>query len=213
MGTAIDQGVAGKLAWLRDSASAHSDAAADSAWAWIEELGRRSKSDPAGSDAELNELFNLGTAPTNLDGPTNGIAVMFTMQAMVDPVLRTVVGLAKPWKGKKFDHANAVGNNRMTTAMSRVSKLIWPLYSMKDNAGEKMAFDFKTFVEPSVENANLNVLVIDYKDVASNPSLIVRKVRDELVELVPGVYLGKIMYRLGSGNHTKLGYFALRTPR
>ncbi len=213
MGATIDQGVAGKLQWLRDSAGAHSGAAADATWAWIEDLGNRSKADPARSDAELNELFNLGTVPADLDGPTNGIAVMFTMQALADPVLRTVIGLAKPWKGKKFDRANAEGINRMTKSMSVVSKAIWPLYTMKDNAGEKNAFEFKTFVEPSVENANVNVLVIDYKDVASNPSLIIRKIRDELVELVPGVYLGKIMYRLGSGNHTKLGYFALRTPR
>ena len=36
--------------------------------------------------------------------------------------------------------------------------------------------------------------------------------RDELVELVPGVYLGKILYNTGSG-YFKLGYFALRIPR
>ena len=49
--------------------------------------------------------------------------------------------------------------------------------------------------------------------VASHSSkLIIRSIRDELVELVPGVYLGKILFNSGS-DYSKLGYFALRTPR
>ena len=55
-------------------------------------------------------------------------------------------------------------------------------------------------------------MVIDYADIEKNPKLVIRSVRDELVELVPGVYLGKILFRTDSG-YTKIGYFALRLPR
>ncbi|NBQ43378.1 MAG: hypothetical protein EBU23_13085, partial [Mycobacteriaceae bacterium] len=76
----------------------------------------------------------------------------------------------------------------------------------------KLAFDFKTYVEAGKEDPDVDVMVIDYADVEDNPKLTIRKVRDELVELVPGVYLGKILFKTDSG-YTKLGYFALRTPR
>jgi hypothetical protein len=48
--------------------------------------------------------------------------------------------------------------------------------------------------------------------VEKNPRLIIRSIRDELVELVRGVYLGKILFNSGD-NYSKIGYFALRTPR
>ncbi len=41
------------------------------------------------------------------------------------------------------------------------------------------------------------VLVIDYAPVDDNPGLIIKSIRDELVEIVPGANLGKILYRRG----------------
>ena len=55
-------------------------------------------------------------------------------------------------------------------------------------------------------------MVIDYANVEKNPKLVIRSVRDELVELVNGVFLGKILYN-SADNYSKIGYFALRTPR
>ena len=69
----VAAGVAGKLEWLRDSVKAHPEGAADSTWAWIDELSSVSGTDAAGADADLNELFRLGTAPTDLHGATEGM--------------------------------------------------------------------------------------------------------------------------------------------
>lgn len=205
--------VGGKLDWLRDSAMAHPEGAADSAWAWIKDLSSKAKSDPKGADADLNALFHMGTPPTTeLDGPTDGILVTVTPSQLGDTVARTFFALHAPWKGKVFYPKTSTGINLMTTPFSLVAKLPWPFYSMKDRPGGKLAFDFKTFVEPGVDDPDIDVFVIDYKDVASNPKLLVRSVRDELVELVPGVFLGKIMVKTKSG-YTKLGFFALRNPR
>jgi len=209
----MESGVAARLASLRDSANADSAGAADAAWAWIKEMGDLSKKDHDGADAQLNEMFRLGDAPPiDLNGPTEGILVMFTIEDHLDATLRPLILAAKPWDGKKFDAEHHTGINSMSKGMSIAGKFFWPMYTMKtDETGHKWAFDFKTFIEPSVDDPNVNVFVIEYKDVESNPNLIVKKVRDEMVELVPTVYLGKIMYRLDSGDHTKLGYFALRT--
>ena len=205
-------GVVGKLEWLRDSVKAHPEGAADSTWAWIDDLSKRSGSDAEGADADLNELFRLGTAPTDLHGATEGMLVMTTTNPKFDTVVRAITALWMPWQGKRFDNKAATGDNRLTKSTGLVGKLLWPLYSMKDHTDGKLAFDFKTYVEPGKEDPDVDVMVIDYADIEKNPKLIIRKIRDELVELVPGVYLGKILYNTGSG-YFKLGYFALRIPR
>jgi hypothetical protein len=59
------------------------------------------------------------------------------------------------------------------------------------------------------------VLKIDYGPVASNPRLVIRRIRDELVQIVPDTYLGKILWRSGEGDEATygcIGYFALRQP-
>jgi hypothetical protein len=100
----------------------------------------------------------------------------------------------------------------LTRSTGLVSKLLWPLYSMRDAEAGKLAFDFKTYVEAGKDDPDRQVMVIDYADVEKNPRLIIRSIRDELVELVRGVYLGKILFNSGD-NYSKIGYFALRTPR
>ena len=204
--------VAGKLDWLRESIKTHSVGAADSTWAWIVDLSNRSKTDASGADSDLNELFRLGTTPTNLDGPTEGMLVMTTTNPAFDTVVRWITALWMPWQGKRFDNQSATGDNRLTKSTGLVGKLLWPLYSMRDNIDGKLAFDFKTYVEPGKEDPDVDVMVIDYADIESNPKLIIRSVRDELVELVPSVYLGKILFKTESG-YNKIGYFALRMPR
>ena len=54
--------------------------------------------------------------------------------------------------------------------------------------------------------------MIDYAPVESNPDHLIRSIRDELVEIVPGANLGKIMHRNGDGGYRNWGFFALR-PR
>lgn len=205
-------GVAGKLQWLRDSVKTQPQGAADSTWAWIDELSRRAGSDAESADAELNELFRLGTPPTDLHGATEGMLVMTTTNPAFDAVVRMITSLWMPWQGKRFDAEAAKGDNRLTRSTGLVGKLLWPLYSMTDHTDGKLAFDFKTYVEPGKDDPDIDVMVIDYADIEKNPKLIIRSVRDELVELVPTVYLGKILFKTDSG-YNKIGYFALRIPR
>ena len=208
----VAAGVVSKLEWLRDSVKTHPEGAADSTWAWIEELSKRAGSDSESADSDLNELFRLGTAPTDLHGATEGMLVMTTTNPKFDVVVRAITSLWMPWQGKRFDKEAATGDNRLTRSTGVVGKLLWPLYSMRDHTDGKLAFDFETYIEAGKEDPDVDVMVIDYADIEDNPKLVIRKIRDELVELVPGVYLGKILYNTGSG-YFKLGYFALRTPR
>jgi hypothetical protein len=46
------------------------------------------------------------------------------------------------------------------------------------------------------------VLVIDYAPVDSNPGLIIKSIRDELVQIADGVHLGRMLWTHGDGHHT-----------
>lgn len=185
--------------------------AAEQAWARVVELQELGREDRDAAEEQLNELFRAGAPARGLDGPTDGILVLTTTTRLTDAALTALTSSWMPWEGKRFDARTQTGDNRMTDQSAVVGKMLWPLYSMRDSDAGRTAFDFTTYVEAGKDDPDREVMVIDYADVASNPRLIIRSIRDELVELVPGAYLGKILFRLPTGSYAKLGYFALRT--
>ena len=57
--------------------------------------------------------------------------------------------------------------------------------------------------------------MIDYAPVGVQPAVMIRSIRDELVEVVPGTHLGKMLWRRGpyeAANYHPLAFFALKTP-
>jgi hypothetical protein len=205
--------VEARVRTLREQARSAPDAASDDAWEWFLDLKQQSRSDLASADAELNELFRLGTVPEGLDGPTEGILITTTTNPVLDPAVRAITALWMPWQGKRFDAEAASGDNRMAQSSRLPVKLLWPFYKMADVADGKLAFDFKTYADAGKDDPDIQVLVIDYADVADNPAFVIRSIRDELVQIVPGAFLGKILFRRPrSERYDKIGYFALRTP-
>lgn len=197
--------------WRELAGTAPAEAAA-AAWQRITDLQELGRTDRQQADAELNELFRAGSPARGLDGPTDGILVLTTTTRLTDAALKALTSSWMPWEGKRFDAEAGTGDNRMTDDATLVGKVLWPLYSMKDSPAGKTAFDFTTYVEAGEEDPDREVMVIDYADIKDNPRLLIRSIRDELVELVPGSYLGKVLYRLPTKSYAKLGYFALRTP-
>ena len=201
--------IAERLGELRELAASDPAVAQETAWAWIRELGRRR------AERELGELYKLGNPPTGLDGPTEGILVVPLIQGQLDLVLTTVTGGWMPWLGKSFDASANRGYNRLAPSARWPAKLLWPLYGTSDDGDARHAFDFETAIEPGKADPEVQVLKIDYGPVESNPRLVIRQIRDELVELVPDTYLGKILWRSGDGaeaTYANIGYFALRQP-
>jgi hypothetical protein len=196
--------VAEMVAELRKLAETGPGRAQRETWAWFKELGAAKAND------DLAELFGLGTAPpANLEGPTEGILVNPIIQPQFDAFARFVTAGWMPWMGKSFYPDRQRGSNRITDSGKLVSKLLWPTYQMTPSAEGNMAFDFDTRIEPGAIEPSPDVLVIDYADEPRNPELIIRKIRDELVEIVPHTYLGRILYRLKDGGYNNIGYFAL----
>jgi hypothetical protein len=198
-----------RLEDLREMASDDAVGAQIATWSWIQELGKRRAVD------ELGQLYRLGNPPRDLDGPTEGILVVPLIQGAVDRLISTVTGGWMPWLGKSFDSRASRGYNRLAPSARWPAKLLWPRYGTTDDGDARAAFEFETAIEPGKADRDVQVLKIDYGPVESNPSLVIRQIRDELVELVPDTYLGKILWRSGEGadeDFSCIGYFALRQP-
>ena len=201
-----------RVAELRKLSKNDPTAAADEAWAWFKELGQAAAADRDVGEADLDALFAQGKVPTGLDGATEGILVTPLIQPVVDAVARRITGSWMPWAGKRFDQAAKTGDNLLEGSARWPAKLLWPLYGTKDASGRRAAFDFNTFEDSGKVDPKLKVMVIDYESVESNPGLIIKKIRDELVQIVPGANLGKILWKTGEDSYTNIGFFALRTP-
>jgi hypothetical protein len=203
--------IARRVDALRRLSETDHESARDLCWALFKELGARAPLD-ADAAAALDELFHLGTPPERVDGQTEGILVAFVWRRPVNVALRAITGAWMPWLGKRFDAGERRGDNVLLTSARWPSKLVWPLYRTREAEGGLAAFDFETAVEPSKDDPSMEALKIDYHDVAANPKLLIRSIRDELVEIVPGAYLGKMLWRHDADRHTLLAYFALREP-
>jgi len=201
--------IATRVAELRELATTDAPAAQEAVWGWFKELGKRRDVDA------LGELYKQGDPPRDLNGPTEGILVVPLIQGVVDRFATTLTGGWMPWLGKSFDAQANRGYNRLARSARWPAKALWPFYSTTEDTDARHAFDFETAIEPGKADPDVQVLKIDYGPVVSNPRLVIRRIRDELVEIVPDTYLGKILWRSGDGDEATygcIGYFALRQP-
>ena len=201
------------------------------AWEWITELRARPVRERTATHRELNTLFRSGSVPHGLTGPTEGMLVTTVTNPLLDPVVRLITNLWMPWQGKRFDDGGESGTNKFAGSAAIPARLLWPFYKTIDAESGRLAFDFAAYPDAGQLDPDVRVLVIDYSAVAGNPRLIIRRIRDELVEIEPSVYLGKVLFQLpalpvlpgmdtlhkvpliqnlASDRYALLGYFALR---
>lgn len=199
-----------RVAGLRDLAATDPIAAQDATWAWFERLGKLAASDRERAARELADLFACGQPSRDIVGSTDGILVAPLIHPRADSVARRVTTVWMPWMGKSFYPSEQRGENRLTGATRWAARLLWPRYSTRPGPDGRLAFDFETRVERGGIEPDVDVLVIDYGPLEQNPRLVIRRIRDELVEIVPSTHLGRILYRV-SGGYRNIGYFALRT--
>jgi hypothetical protein len=188
--------VAKRVAKLRNQAKKDPEGAREEAWSWLRELGRRAVSDREGALAELQEVFLTGKPAEGVRGQTEGILVTWTMHPLADKVIGGITNAWMPWLGKKFYPEEKRGENTLTNSARLPAKLLWPLYKTSHSPLGRTAFDFTTYVEAGKLDPSVDVLVIDYESVRSNPRLLIRQIRDELVEIVPGANLGKMLVKV-----------------
>ena len=94
------------------------------------------------------------------------------------------------WQGKKFDPANSRGVNIFIK-----------------HGGMVELYPFKTYVAKGLRDTATEVFKIDYQ--LSEAPWYARPILDEVVQVSPGKYLGKIHYRLIPWFPFTIGYFWL----
>lgn len=142
--------------------------------------------------------FLAGTAPTEApEGFYRGAAYLVGS----GPV---------PWLGKSFESENAKGFNIFTLKGASLLKILTPFYKLfRPNAdGNTDAYYFKTSTGPGFRDSGIAVFKLDY-DSTENPFLI-RIILDEMVEVAPQEFLGKVHMKVFPGYYATIGFFGLK---
>lgn len=178
-------------------------------WEHLRELGS------AGRHDELHCLFGRGYAPDGPDGALEGLVVgkLFGIPEarLANPLMR----IDPTWRGKTFDMAAGTGFNRLSPIAKYALRAIAPLYrGMRRVGTEVHGFDFEHQIDTAAAAPFVKVRALDY-GVAHhhNPSVRtfpIKRTRDEIVELVPGLYLGRALLTMPGGEIRLIAYFALR---
>jgi hypothetical protein len=157
----------------------------------------------------FDELFRSGGGPDPpLEGFLPGRLLATSTRRPLDAFGRVMAGLWMPWRGKWFDRDGATGVNRFTPGGLAALRILFPRYTPERISVDTIeAFAFRTRLGPAELDAGVQVLKIDYDDEA-NPR-VVRRILDELVQLEPGLYLGRVLFRTRRRHHP-VGFFSLR---
>ena len=192
--TTSTSGIPARVAALRDVAERDPVTAQDAAWAWLQRMDKQIDKDATLPD-NLDELFSCGQPSVGIDGPTDYMVIWYKVNPALDLLIATMLKLYNPFLGKRFDAAQSTGDN-MATGVGRLLLKV-------------MGGAFHTGMEAGVIEPSVDVLVVDYASVDTNQSF-VRRLRDELVEIIPGVHLGRGLVR-GETGYRNVCYFALRS--
>ena len=165
--------------------------------------------------AALNQAFREGAPPDPpLDGAYAGELVALVDLGITLPLARTLLAMWLPWRGKYLSSATSSGDNILRQRYRWLFRLLFPFYKGIIESGDNTfrALKFKTSIQPGLVDSDRQVLNINY-DSPDNPALTVRPIIDELVQIEPGIYLGKIHFRWWWGSSQMIGYFSLRSKK
>lgn len=151
----------------------------------------------------LRGLYARGAVPddlTVLDGTPKGrmLAVRGAEHGpLADLLRRAAAARAFPWDGKSFfagspDEGRGINRVRLRGPLGRTARFEW--------------FPFATRVEPSVLDGQ-PCIYLDYEQ-PENPWFIAR-IRDEIREVAPGLFLGPAMWKLRRGGAAHVLWFAV----
>ncbi|MDQ3004026.1 MAG: hypothetical protein M3R47_01375 [Chloroflexota bacterium] len=167
--------------------------------------------DRKGGFAALNEIFRAGSPPNPpLDGSYIGQLIALDVAPGLNQFIEVITSQWMPWKGKFFNAERASGINIFTRDSLMLARFFWPLYRdyEDESAAGYRAFTFRTYLSPGLTDPDRQVLKLDY-NIKGNPSLSIRRVLDELVQVDAAFYLGKAYLHWWWGQWQLVAYFSL----
>lgn len=148
---------------------------------------------------ELDALYRAGTLPASLkalNGTPKGrmLAIRGLDKTFLFAPISAFSKLSVfPWDGKSFKASNDTAGEGINR-INLLARMDW--------------FRFKTRIEPSVIDGK-DCIYLDYEQ-PGNPFFIAR-IRDELREVAPGLFLGPALWKTGKGGAALVLWFAIDT--
>ena len=178
-------------------------------WEYLRELGSARK------QQQLEALFARGWAPEGPDGALEGLIVGPLFNVPEAYLANPLMKIDPTWRGKTFDAAAGTGYNRLAPIARLAMPFIAPGYrGLRPLDGEMVGFHFNHAIDTALLEPKIQVRALDYGvPEYRNPSVRtfpIKRTRDELVELIPGLYLGRALLRMPDGEIRNVAWFALR---
>lgn len=122
-------------------------------------------------------------------------------------------GLPVPWLGKRFTLTPEGGTNTLSGLGGTLARIVTPRYKhfVHESGGTVSGYNFKTLTGAGLRDPQVQVLKLDY-NLPENPGLI-RIIYDELVQVDPGRYLGKVYVQALPGWFLFVGFFELKATQ
>ena len=198
------------LAELRALADHSPSRARHETWDYLKELGAR-------DDREaLTDLFGAGTEP-HLDGRLEGLIVGPLFGIPEARLANVLMKIDPTWRGKTFDAAAGTGLNRLSPiALLAMPVITFGHLGLRLVRREAEGFRFTHAPDVGLIAPRVRVRALDYGvPEYRNPGVRtfpIRHTRDEIVELTPGVYLGRALLLSPASGAKVIAHFALRNP-
>jgi len=145
-----------------------------------------------------------------LNGRYAGELVAIDIAPGLTQLFQSLLNTWMPWLGKTFSISRQSGDNIFTQDSYLLARFFNPFYRgfVADEPGTYRGFVFRTYMAPGLADPDRSVLKIDY-NLEENPSLTVRRVLDELVQIDDNLYLGKAHVRWWWNAWQTVAYFSL----
>ena len=178
-------------------------------WRYLRELSDADQRD------QISALFAAGTQPARLDGAYEGLIVGKLFNVPEAHLANPLLAINPTWRGKTFNAELGTGYNRLIPLARYAMKVIAPMYRGLRRVGPEMiGFDFRFKADVGLVAPTIPVVALDYGvEDYRNPSVRtfpIKRTRDEIVELLPGLYLGRALLTMHSGEVRTIAHFALR---
>jgi hypothetical protein len=175
------------------------------AWQWIKALG------DSDDQPVLAELFGLGR-PESPRTRTLGMPVGPMRNVPGGPLINFILGIDCPWTGKTFHADGSGGINRVKPWSWPIVAALLPGNQRKRVGAEIESFGFRTTIKRGGVAPAVDVMAIEYDAPEFDNPAYLKRVLDELVEILPNTYLGRATWRRKDGGYDLVGYFALQRP-
>lgn len=194
---------------LRDLATTSPVLARSQGWDYLRELGA------ASNHEQLGALFARGRAPEGPDGAMEGLIVGPLYNIPEAYLANPLMKIDPTWRGKTFDAAAGTGFNRLAPIARFAMPFLAPLYrGLRPLRGEMVGFHFNHTIDTALVEPKIQVRALDYGvPEYRNPSVRtfpIKRTRDEIVELLAGLYLGRALLTMPDGEIRTIAWFALR---